>query len=491
MKKRLFSLALALLTICSAAACGGGGSTTVPPAESGSQTETAAPATTEAKEVLGIPDTLRYSGEKVTLYTEGYLSEDFSYFYLPEDESGEVVNDAAAQRTRALEERLNVNLEYSAQARGNVNAYRASVQAGDGAYDLVSAIVNYMTPCVAAGECADLYGYPVVDTERSWYLPYVNAELEIEDALYLVCGYFDMATLARTSCVFFSPKVAEDNKLGDLYDYVLKDTWNYDTMLSLAEKCAADVNGDGTWDEKDRYGLCGGYNMNSMLIIATGYHFTKLENDARVISGINDKIVNFNKMLYETYAKTWYYNCYPYGGKNGFADAAKRFEQDAYLFFLQDVSYAKDFAGEMEAYGILPIPKYGADQAEFFSYCRPTTTSIPADAKNPELSATVLEALNYYSREILLPAYYEIALSSRYASTPEASQMLDIVFANAAVDFAQLWYTNLKISPNLHNSIGVMEDYVSWYESIRGTFTTNLAALLESVAAVQEANRKK
>ncbi len=491
MKRRICVLFLAAVMLLTTAACSGGGSsseTTKSAAVTAGESATEAP---ETKETLGIAENVRYNGEKVTIYTEGYLSEDFVYFYLPEDETGEVVNDAAAKRTRATEERLNVDLDFSAQARGNVKAFRSSVQAGDGTYDLVSAIVNYMTPCVTAGELLNLYEYPVLDFTKGWYLPYINSELEIEKALYVSCGYLDMATLARTSCVFFSSKLAEDNKLGNLYEFVEKGEWTYDKMLTLAEKCAADLNGDGVWTEDDQYGMCGGYNMNSMLIIATGYHFTKVGSEGRVISGIDESIVNFNKMLFETYNKNWYYNCYPYGGTNHYAEAALKFEQDRYLFFLQDVSYAKDFSGEMDGYGILPIPKYLSGQEIYYSYCRPSTTSIPIDANKPELSATVLEALNYFSKESLLPAYREIALSSRYASTPEASRMLDIVFANASVDFAQLWYTNLNIKPNLHNSIGTMEDYVSWYESIKPTFTANLADLLENVRKVQEGSQTK
>lgn len=479
----LMTAAMILLAACSSAE---------PAADAGADiTETAAETAiqeTESAEKLVLPDGIDYKGAKVRVYLEGYLSEDFNVFYTPETEIGEVVNDAACDRTRQVEEMLNIDIEYVTSAKNDMSALMNSVVSYAGEFDLASSVSNFLVSYIAPGYLTDIYGLEGIDTERSWWLPNINSELEIEGGLYMASGYFDMATFSRTSAVFFSTKLAEDYSLGDFYALVEGDKWNYDAMFKLAAAVSSDLDGDGQWTDADQYGLCGGFNMNSMLIIASGYHFTKLDGDGRrVVSGCNEKLLGFNTMLYETYQKEWYYNCYPYKGTNKFSEAATKFTDDKYLFFLQDISNTRQFSADMDNYGILPIPKYDEHQDEYYAYSRPSVTSVPFDAKDPVMSSYVTEALNYTSKQLVLPAYYDIALSAKYTSTPEAAQMLDIIFAGAAVDFAQLWYTELKISPNLHNSVGIIEDYASWYESISESFNTNLENLLTRINEMQTA----
>lgn len=76
----------------------------------------------------------------------------------------------------------------------------------------------------------------------------------------------------------------------------------------------------------------------------------------------------------------------------------------------------------MDDYGILTIPKYQAEQKDNMSYCRPAMTAVPSDTKDSELSGILPEALNSESKKTVLPAYYDIALSNRYTSTPETSK---------------------------------------------------------------------
>ena len=117
------------------------------------------------------------------------------------------------------------------------------------------------------------------------------------------------------------------------------------------------------------------------------------------------------------------------------------------------------------------------------SYCRPSITVIPLDVKDPERSAIILEALQHESQSTVLPAYYDIALSHRYASSPDAAEMLGIIFSNTACDFAQIWYIAIGVKPNLHNSIGITENYASYFASVEDSFNTNLALIMENIAA--------
>lgn len=489
MNKRCHALVALLLAAVTAVSAGCQSSPTPSPDPGTSADESAV--TTPAPETEPPEETLpekNYDGADFTVFAEGYLTQDYAGFYLADEAVGETVNDAAYERNRAVEDRYGIKLHYTPDIKRNdFSVFTQSATAGDKEFDLVSGIAAFLNDLVVPGYLADLNTVSQIDLSRSYYFPYINDEMSMLGRQYTVCGNFDMATILRTSVVFFSTKIASDNSLGDFYSLVEKDEWTYDKMLSLASQAYADLDGDGEASAADQYGLCGGYNMNSMLITATGYHFTTLDDKGnRHPTGYNDLLINFNKLLYDTYNQKWYYNCYPYGGKNAFNTEGKPgFIQNRYLFFLQDISYAKDFASEMGDYGILPIPKYEETQKNYFSYCRPTISAIPSSVKDQERSALVLEALNLESKKIMMPAYYNVALSSRYAASKEASQVLDTIFSNVACDFTQLWYRALGLSPNLHTTVGISENYVSLYEGLAPKFEQTLSDLLAGVAKLE------
>ncbi len=491
MKKRLLALFLVLLMTAPMSACSGTDSGTSDPS-SGVKTPGTVPEETEAETVPPETDDLPekdYAGADVLIYSEGYLTNDYHNFYNIYEETGSVVNDAAYQRNRTIEERFNVKLGYTDDApKEDMSTFKNSVAAGAMEYDLVSGIGTFLTQCISAGYLQDLNNLAYVNLGKSYYQHYINEEMEMLGKQFTASGYFDMATMARTAVTFFSTKLAEDFGLGNLYSLVGTNEWTFDKMLSLAAASSVDTDGDGTMTEADQYGLCGGFNMNSLLIVSTGYRFTAKNDDGtRRSAGYTEELLDFNNLLLDTYSQNWYYNCYIYGDKNHYNDVAvPNFIQNKYLFFLYDISWAQNFAAEMDDYGILPIPKYKTEQSDYMSYCRPAMTAVPSDAKDSELSGILLEALNYESKQMVLPAYYDIALSNRYASSPEASAILDTIFANVACDFAQNWYGALGLSPNLHTSIGINPDYVSYYEGIQKVFDKKLTDIFDTVKRTTE-----
>ena len=488
MKKRAFTLFLAFLMTASLSACSG----KTDEVSSGVETSDNISTETEEDTVPSEKDDLPekdYEGTDVLIYSEGYLTNDYHSFYNIYEESGSVVSDAAYQRNRTIEERFNLKLGYTDDVgKGDMSIFQNAVAAGAMEYDLVSGICTFLTQCISAGYLLDLNGLEYVHLDKKYYQHYINEEMEMLDKQFTASGYFDMATIARTAVTFFSTKLAEDYGLGDLYSLVETNEWTFDKMLSLASMAYADTDGDGFMTEADQYGLCGGFNMNSLLIVSTGYRFTtKNEDGTRRSTGYTETLLDFNKLLLDTYSQDWYYNCYIYGDKNHYNDVAvPNFIQNKYLFFLYDVSLAQNFAGEMDNYGILPIPKYQTEQETYMSYCRPSMTAVPSDAKDSELSGILLEALNYESQKTVLPAYYDIALSNRYAASQEASAILDTIFANVACDFAQNWFNALNLTPNLHTSIGITEDYVSYYDGIQNAFDTKLTEIFETVKRTSE-----
>ena len=112
--KRFFSCLIVLTMLLSAfAGCGetpassDGGETTAAPSQADAETE--APETETQYVPDSLPDDLDYGGAAFRVF--GWSGPVLVEFYV-EEQNGEIVNDAIYDRNLAVEERLDVSLEY-------------------------------------------------------------------------------------------------------------------------------------------------------------------------------------------------------------------------------------------------------------------------------------------------------------------------------------------------------------------------------------------
>ena len=136
-----------VLLLCAAMLLPACGKDTQSETESTTDTDTVQHIETEPEETTratmrdNLPSDLRYNGETVVYYVRG--DENCIAEFQIEEMTGEVVNDALYQRNIDVSERLNVKLETAVgngwQAYGaTIGAIRASIQASDGAYDVIA-----------------------------------------------------------------------------------------------------------------------------------------------------------------------------------------------------------------------------------------------------------------------------------------------------------------------------------------------------------------
>ena len=59
---------------------------------------------------------------------------------------------------------------------------------------------------------------------------------------------------------------------------------------------------------------------------------------------------------------------------------------------------------------------------------------MPVTNSDLDMTGAILEALNSASATTAVPAYYEIALKTKYSRDEESAAMLDLIFDNRVVD---------------------------------------------------------
>jgi len=115
------------------------------------------------------------------------------------------------------------------------------------------------------------------------------------------------------------------------------------------------------------------------------------------------------------------------------------------LFFWSLARFINLGLRDMEdEFGILPIPKHESKQSRYYhtlnnwhayTYVLPITT--PAD--EIDRTAYISDALAYYGRKYILPAYYDICLTRKYVRDNESSAMLDIIFTSTVYDLGTVF----------------------------------------------------
>ena len=123
------------------------------------------------------------------------------------------------------------------------------------------------------------------------------------------------------------------------------------------------------------------------------------------------------------------------------------------LFYVECMQNLARFR-EMEVdFGVLPMPKYTADQAEYrHMVCNfPAAFIIPQNCRDLDFAGFVTEALNAASHETVRAAYVDKCLMYKYSRDEESTGMLQIILGTMYYDPAYIYGWG-----NLVNSIGML-----------------------------------
>ena len=94
-----------------------------------------------------------------------------------------------------------------------------------------------------------------------------------------------------------------------------------------------------------------------------------------------------------------------------------------------------------EDFGIIPFPKYSAEQEAYYTHVdgHAPLMILPKTLTNPENAGIVLEALAYESNKTVVPAVYEIVLQSKYARDEASQRMLDLILEGRVYTFGYIY----------------------------------------------------
>lgn len=489
MKKRIFAMLLVALLLSSTAltGCGNGGDT----ANNTGATNTTPVETeeTETEETLDVA-VQDYGGHTVNIALAGnWVYDDFE----AEELTGESVNDAKYNTNQAVQEMLNVVITVDNQSQnggsgGTGVGYKLfdnMIMAGTNDYEFGS--IGCYDVCTLSynGRLLDLNATPNIDLSKSWWDPKANEQLAIRDMMFFSTGDISILDNDCTYCILFNKQVVTDYGLDDPYELVANNEWTYDKMYAMADVVDGDTNGDGKQDKDDSYGFIIWQDSVIGMLHSSGGRCATIGDDGKISLTLN------TEQNIDVLTEWLTMNTRPLAFFLGSATDDEThliFTQNRGLFYTRYVKAASWFRDMETDFGILPYPKWSADQQDYCNTMHAYGTSyicIPITADDQARTGAVIESLAYYGQKLITPAYYDKTLKGKYFRDEESAAMLDLIFTSRFFDigmYYQLGTYNEKV-------INMMQqgntDFASMYAKNEQAAMKKLDEINEAYAVMQ------
>ncbi|MFA6730542.1 MAG: hypothetical protein WCR95_06065 [Eubacteriales bacterium] len=405
-----------------------------------------------------------------------------SFEIYSEERTEETINDAVYNRNQLVESRLGCLIR--ADKSNNVtNDLRLNFDAGLNTYDVYMPMINDAAKIAGDGYMLDLHDFEQLNLAESWWDQKANEGLEINGKLFFSTGDISILDNDCTMVMFFNKKLARDYGIGDVYKMVEEKTWTLDHVYEISKGFSENKADENIWDNHDNYGLHVAFNAPHSFYFGCGGTITETDAEGNLVISITSKAnQSILSRVFEIAFKPDVLTN-KNRGCGTFQDICPMFLNDQVMFTTFALIDIKGFRGaEGFDFGILPYPLLDSEQESY--RCLVSTglvpcVVIPANCKSPENTASVLDAMAFYSVETLTKAYYDKTLKGRDLVDEESERMLDIIFSSRVYDLGYI-YNFGGIGELIQNmNIASSSDFVSYYDRIEGKVMTDLFDAME------------
>ena len=429
MKRTLAILLASLMLLPALAACG----EVDDPSDTKPSSQTTSSENDDSIPPDKLPADLKYNKEKINFISANQMDYD--------DLTGDVVEDAIFERNKAVEERLNVEINVI-QEDTPIDKVTTAVNGGSSDYDVMVELCWRAAPKFTGNYFYNLRNTEYLDFEMPWWNQSFTDVVTYNDITFGVTGAMVLSLYRRTYVTVFNKDLFTDANQPFLYDYVENGTWTLDKQTSLVPLFHQD-NGNS---QKDMVGDIYGFVSNDFIFVDPYWASCEVDIIHKNSDGEYEWVFDSSKLhdMAEKVLALYY----------GTGDAAYienddyQAEQTVMAVFSGGYAAMGTMVIQMleepamrqmtQAYGVVPIPKYSESQKTYYSQmhdgftiaCFPNTVK----ADRADMLSAVLEAMSSISYRIVRPVYYETTLRTKLAQDPQSAAMMDIIVNNTVID---------------------------------------------------------
>lgn len=365
--------------------------------------------------------------------------------YTLDEAAGDLVNEAVYERNRLAEDRLGITI--TAARLGEWTQLLKIVQnlnlSGDASFDTYCASTWFMFQSSINGLLYDLYQISSLDTLHDWWDSETIGMYSLgSSTLYFISGMINYLDDYATSAMYFNKKLCEDNNLDYPYDAVRKGSWTYETFYGYVADFGSDINGDGKFDEFDRYGYRENTAGLSRMFNAFGESILLIDSEGVITINDSERIFEITGRVLEQL----------FGINNTSTMIAERkigYDKSGLLFpngqvlLMGDglVGNINDYRQSMtDDFGVVPFPKYDETQKKYycmFNTAWGTNYAIPITNTDTERTGYILDVMGYYSTDTVYISVIEKNVLTKATRDNESAEMLEIIFDSKFFELGQ------------------------------------------------------
>ena len=371
-----------------------------------------------------------FGGATITIAT------DFPSLFAPESDEG-LIDKAIYVRNSLLEETYHIQLAVKdvapALAHSEINR---AVLAGEQYADFVSLPMVNLGNLAASGLLLNLRSVPFIDFEAECFADAGAQALTVQDRTYALFGDALLQS-DFTWGVMFNADLMEQLGCKSPYTLYRDGRWTWQELLTAAECAPLDLNQNGRRDMADRYGQSSLYNSSDYInaVYLSGGHpyFAEDEDGYPAMSFYTPQMQDALSMIGQVTRES---NSLPPLSEPG-EDALTAFSEGRLLFLVYRVSGIKSLDSIDFRYGLVPLPKWSADQQTHFSYLDSHAygISVPVNHSNTERTGLVLSGFYTASNRLLADAIKSDYVNF-YLPDNTSALMLNEITRNATTDLA-------------------------------------------------------
>lgn len=446
--------------------------------------ETTAGITEEPEETGLIPPDFTLNDETMgVLYWSDVENPEF--FIEDTGNPGDKISDSINRRNQLVEQTLHVKLDFIGREGRNsklkdfVSYIDSSYKAGDHAFDIIAGYSQTVANAAYNNYCYDLATTQYLSLESSWWPSLLTKEATVNGKLFFVSGDISTNMLYMMYTVFFNKNLLDTKSdLKSPYDMVAANEWTVDNMLAMSSDFYSDLDSDGKKSDADQYGIALPKLSLDAFFYGSGLRTTDRGDDGLIavsdtyFSEKSESLLQkLEKFFYDTDDGLWK------GGNEIFAAGRAAFYCD------RAVSAIKYLGDADFEFGVVPAPKWSADQEAYYTCAgNPFTLyAIIGNSQRADEVSAVLDQWAYRAYKITTPAIFETTMKIRYAKDSETARMYDIIRDGVTFDLGRIYGITLEdMTQTLYRN--AMDERSSWMRT-KALRTKLLTKLLEGVNA--------
>ena len=443
-----------------------------------------------------IPTDLRFDGETVTFFVRS----DKDLWALEMDVDtvmNDTLYDSIYYRNKTVEERLGITITthgelgtYAKRAEWN-DTLRTAVNTQTGDFDTAAIYLSTGSVLAVEGMYYNVIDFPNINLEKPWWNQSIQDELTLFSTLYYLAGDIAVTETTEAFCFLFNKNLF-DKYYGaqniDLYNVVDKKEWTMDYLYNLVAPIHEDNDGDGTISDGDLVGFVAHDpdsqdSWNDAWIVACGINITTMVNGVPELSFYSERTLRAHEAVKRLSVTCPGTMCLP-------SRQVTNFESGLQMFTRSNLNGGSGLREMKDTYGVLPYPMLDKEQGEYATTVSNTASLITILSSLPdsrkELVGATLELMAAESYKQVTPAYFEVAVKTKYSEAPEDAKMYDLILNSIKFSFGYCYSTESLKGGKGGLPIGALfriinDDLAQKYDENDEVYEENLQKLIDGL----------